>query len=118
MAFEATALAISKATFLNADTGGKMLSSGRSVPREISAQVLAAVVNTPSLIRVAPEALAPRPIPGKMSELFTWSVLNGLPFRSVGGNGLPLPRWHGPLSRPEHWREPLRCKKSDLTVGK
>jgi len=57
MAFEATALAISKATFLYADTGGKMLPSGRSVPREISAKVVAAAMNMPSLIRVAREAL-------------------------------------------------------------
>src|SRR5665647_3962360 len=66
IAFDATAPAIWKATSLNADTGGKILPLVCSVLREISAKVLAAAMNMPSVIRFAWQAIAPRPIPGKM----------------------------------------------------
>src|ERR1017187_2312836 len=91
MACRATALATANDTERSSETGGSNRPDLLRRAGESSARHLAAAMNIVSVARRAFTDRIPRPIPGKMYELFVWSIGNSRPFQFTAANGLPVP---------------------------
>ena len=119
MAVNPTALATWKATFLWADTGGKMFPSGSFVLREISARALATAVNIHRHLSALPWMLWPPSDTGKNVRVvyLVSPERPAVPFHWRKRAAHPQQR-HVRRSRREYRLAPPRCRKSDWTVEK
>src|SRR6266571_7686230 len=57
---------------------------------ENSLSTRAAATNIESVTRRAPDAITPKPTPGKMKALLHWPILTDPCSVMIGGNGLPV----------------------------